>query len=242
MSEKLLKRVAALFALSDNNPSPEEAQSALEQARALLQKHNLTMIDVESVEDHKGAQGGYSETATVGEKIAQWKKSVAAVVAEYLDIKVVTRKYVRKRDVSFLFYGLVLNTEIAIGIFLSLLRQIETMTKNYHGKGHYAKSVYRQGILYGLDQRLEILKIRQNSKCTALAICSNKVADNWMENEGIKVERARVKTKKEKTKEQQRKDRNLFGWDRQLHFSRGLSDSYSLVLEKVLDGKTKEES
>lgn len=241
MSEKLLKRVAALFALSNNNPSPEEAQSALEQARALLQKHNLTMIDVESVGDYKGAQGGYSETATVGEKIAQWKKSVASIVSEYLDIKVVTRKYVRKRDVSFLFYGLVLNTEIAIGVFLSLLKQIDAMTKNYRGKGHYAKNEYREGILSGLDRRLKILKIRQNSKCTALAICSNKIADSWMKNEGIKVERARIKTEKEKTKEQQRKNQEL-GWDRQFHFSSGLSDSYSLVLEKVLDGKTKEES
>lgn len=240
MSEKLLKRVAALFALSDNNPSPEEAQSALEQARALLQRHNLTMIDVESIGDCKGTQGGYSETATIGKKIPQWKKSVAVIVAEYLDIKVVIRKYVHRQDVSFLFYGLVLNTEIAIGIFLSLLRQIRVMTKDYHGKGHYAKDQYREGILSGLDHRLKILKIRQSSKCTALAIRSDKIADRWAEDEGFKIVKARKKTEKEEAKKQQRKNESL-GWDRQFHFSKGLNDSYSLVLEKVLDGETKEE-
>jgi hypothetical protein len=140
-----------------------------------------------------------------------------------------------------LFYGLVLNTEIAIGVFLSLLEQIETMTKTYHVKGHYAKDEYREGILSGLDQRLKFLKIRQSAECTALAVCSDKVADRWMENEGFEVTKAREKTEKQKLEEQERKNKNL-GWGGQFHFSRGLNDSHSLVLGKVLDGETEEES
>lgn len=237
MSDKLLKRIAALFALSDNNPSPEEAQSALEQARTLLQKHNLTMIDVENVGEERGAVGGYSETATVGKKVPQWKKSLSVIVAEYFDVKVVIRKYVNRQESSFLFYGLVFNTTIAIGVFLSLLKQIGKMSNDYRGKGYYAKDEYRNGIITGLDRRLTFLKMWQGQKCTVLAVCSNKVADEWMENEKIKVRKARVKSKKQTKVEERRKDRKL-GWDRQFHFQRGVGDAYSLVLEKALEGET----
>ena len=236
MSDKLLKKIAHLFTLAGNNSSPEEAQAALEMARRLLQEHNLTMIDVENVEEHNGVVAGYSETTTVGKKVPQWKKSLSVIVAEYLDVKVVIRKYMSQKNSSFLFYGLILNTEVAIGIFLSLLKQIAEMVKVYRGKGHYAKDEYRNGILTGLDKRLIILKIQQNSKCTALTICSDKVADRWMEKEGYKVKKSRGKTRKEQAKEQQRKEDNL-GWDRQFHFSRGVNDSHGLVLEQnALEG------
>ena len=238
MSNKLLKRIRALFELASNNPSPQEAQSALEMARKLLQEHNLTMIDVENVEADKSVEGGYSETTNIGQKIQQWKKSLSVLVAEYLDVKVVIRKYPGKKQQSFLFYGVVLNTEVAIKTFLSLLAQIEEMVKKYNGKGVYAKGVYRDGIITGLDRRLAYLKRRQSAKCTALAVCSDKVADRWMENEGIRVRKAREKTRKETLKEEKRKNDEL-GWDRQRHFSRGVSDSHGLVIqENTLEGDT----
>lgn len=48
--EKIVAKIQKLFALAGNNPSEQEAASALLKAQALLAKYNLSQADVEGGE------------------------------------------------------------------------------------------------------------------------------------------------------------------------------------------------
>ena len=212
---KLLDRIAALFRLAENNPSPEEAQAALEKARGMLQEHNLTEKDI--IFDNNNFDTGGSAFIPAPERIAVWKKRLAQVISLYFDV----RYYYGGYPPRFTFYGIEANTHISASSYASVEIQMTRMARKYPGKG-IAKREYKEGLVRGLQTRLYELKRTESSDCTALAVRSTEIAKNFLEKTGVNLHSARASSNRQRS-----------GSSR--HQAAGQVDSTRITLNPVLD-------
>ena len=222
MNERILKKIGHLFALAENNPSEEEAGAALERARALLQEHNLSMSDIRT-ENPEVDVSGSTNTQVARRVTATWKKNLSLYIADYFDVKcyrTITWDYDRQSSVTrIVYYGIEVNTRAAATALASLIVQVDRLAKSYPGKGP-AKTDYRNGLVWGLKNRLTDLKSIESEQCTALAVRSAEIADKWLKDHNIKMKSGSYSSR-------QRYNH---------HTKAGERDSAGLQLNPALDG------
>lgn len=187
MNENLLKKIGALFALAENNPSEQEAGAAMELARSLLQRHNLSVSDIR-VADSRVDVSGSSSAPVAKRATAGWKKNLSLYIGDYFDVKCFRRKvYDIRADEHFtniVYYGIKLNTRAAAAALASLIVQVERLARGYKGKGT-AKTDYKNGLVWGLADRLKDLKAIESEACTALTVRSNEIAVQWLKDHNV---------------------------------------------------------
>jgi len=201
---KLIAKVRALFALSTNNPSAEEAQAALLKARELMQQYQLDEADV-------GDPTGSSPTGAYDVKlgsttIASWKRMLGLVIADYFDVRsIVGRGIDPSRQSKMGFCGHALNAEIAAHAYASLMIQIDLLARDYRVgpelaeqnvlEGWFgsvsaycraAKREYREGLVVGLDRVLEQRKRAEEqaahaAELDALALRHEDLQQQWLD-------------------------------------------------------------
>lgn len=132
--EKVLDKVRKMLALAGNNPSEEEAQSAMLLAQKLMVKHNLTMDDVEVPNEEKEVT---EETVTGFTRTPWWYKSLGSIIAGNFKCECFYRN--RNGQSSVRFLGLAEDVQIAKEIYKYAFDSI-----NYHAR-KYVRRVRDNG-------------------------------------------------------------------------------------------------
>lgn len=160
MSKKVIERVQKLLSLAGNNPSQEEAESALLKAQEYLAKHGLSLSDVmASNEDREVVR----LDATPFKRLTWYEKSLASIVAEHFKCKTYLGSAHRATRVMFMGYESDAQVAKEVYVFaLSALRHhsIEFgAKKNRDGFGRSIvnglKNTFIKGFIAGLDAKLE---------------------------------------------------------------------------------------
>jgi hypothetical protein len=191
--EKILDKIRKIFALAENNPSEQEAQSAIERGRALLVKYGLDMSEVDTDGEDDPFDTGHEVIEFEGKKLASWKDELLLVMADYFECKVYTSSRKRSRNRA-TFYGIAVNVQAAKNAYISIVNQIDALSKKYKitkenwhnspnswnfnslkGFARTAKLEYKRGIISGLRSRFATIRRQERqlhgeSKVTALAV------------------------------------------------------------------------
>lgn len=160
--EKIIKTIKKVLELSKNNPSEEEAKSAVLKAQALLAKYHINMKDVESLEDE--INDAISEVH-VNVPAKKWKYKLARIVANNFRCK---HFYYGKGTV--VFYGHESDANVAADTFKylfsvgnkSAMREVNKAFKQ-HGTSEGIYNSYVSGFCAGVSEVL-------GKQCTALML------------------------------------------------------------------------
>lgn len=215
--KKIIERIQLLFNRAatkvENSSNPDEvdheAQSALEMARRLMLQYNLEMIDIETLGAVQGAKTGPDNGESTVEfktkQTAKWTLSLAVVISDYFECKVMYMNPTTWSGGKLVYYGVKLNANLAAYAFQSVFNQIRTLSKKYKVKretwecsplGQYyyntfesyrnaAKREYQEGLIWGFAKRLKELKeeekISENGeKIVALALRYDEIAKDYL--------------------------------------------------------------
>jgi len=204
---KVISKIQKLFNLAENNPSEEEAASALKQARVLLIKYNLSEDEIDAVESSTSGslEGGDSVVVLKTGRIHSWVHGLVNVVCAYFNVKCYHQKSTKSRIT---FYGVKINSEAAGYAFQSIFSQVQALAKKYKPskkdfefQGYYtdfsiysvkARFEYREGVISGLMKSVNEIKQNEEEefeaeKITALAVRSEDVARDWLAAQGLNI-------------------------------------------------------
>ncbi|OGQ89915.1 MAG: hypothetical protein A2289_09205, partial [Deltaproteobacteria bacterium RIFOXYA12_FULL_58_15] len=154
-----LRKIRKLLALAENNCNEHEVQSALNQARALMLRHNIELAEVG--EDERDI-----EVRWLGEPMVRIEGHfywVASILTKHFFVRSIwVPTYIpeRARPASQLeVCGEHANVEMAEYIHDSLLRHIRFLWDHYRRdkgiKGIRARNAYWQGLLCGFESQLQ---------------------------------------------------------------------------------------
>lgn len=204
--KKILEKVKRLFALSENNPSQEEAQSALLMARKLLQEHGLTMMDIDVHTEKEYNRLGCDDVQLDDKQcLPSWVIALGGILGLYFDIGCAFTNKRNWHNIS--FYGAKVNVKAASSIFPGLVNQIENLAKNYKtwemhkfkDRGHTRKlrESYILGLIKGFHERLQLEKLKEEEEetTTALAVYNEDLKKEWEKRAGWKLKEPKVKSK-----------------------------------------------
>jgi len=166
--ENMVEKIKKMLNLSENNPSEEEAKSAVLMAQRLMAKYGIheDEVTLEEVRDEIGATAARLKHDS---SLHSWRKGLALVVAKNFRVKAYMDG---KKDM--VFRGYKEDVKIAVEVFLYLYSLGNTLgSKMYHeklaetgsGKGVYNSFVL--GFVEGVESVL-------NEQCTALMIVTPK--------------------------------------------------------------------
>jgi hypothetical protein len=193
--EKILDKIRKLKALAnpDQNTSDNEIASALEIARKLMLEHGIN--ESETTVQIPNEELGNGIDTVLGTKNRQvWISILTAAIDTYFDCKHFLRTGGR-RNISIVFYGPKEQAEIASYCFTSVYNQVWALSNAYNPSGNaflaprdisrIGRREYREGLSRGLLERCKAIREEEQrsanaSKITALAIRSDKVADEWL--------------------------------------------------------------
>lgn len=173
MEERIIEKIRKCLALANNNPSEEEAKAAALQAQKLLAKYNISISDVEEVENTSEEiveQAVWYKDIVKGVARA-WKYELAGIVAKNFRCK---HFFYGRKGVA--FYGHKTDAEAAAEVYKYLFgmgdrlanRVTYRVLRQYHRQGQSAQvsGIYNswvKGFLKGLREGFD-------KQCTALAI------------------------------------------------------------------------
>jgi hypothetical protein len=126
--DKILSRIRKLLALANNNPSVEEAASAMSMAMKLMRRHNIEEIDVIQ-QELRSSDNVVRKPTTVRpayrEQMADWFNVLVTGVARTLDCH--TSIYRDERGLYIALHGYKADVEVADWLISYLHRQIEAL-------------------------------------------------------------------------------------------------------------------
>lgn len=101
-NERILDKVRKMLALAGNNPSQEEAESALLMAQRMLTKYGLSMEDIDSTDAI--TREVIDDYVTGFAKTPWWHKSLASTIARNFKCRVYTSKSCGYSCIKFVGY------------------------------------------------------------------------------------------------------------------------------------------
>lgn len=232
--EKILDKIRKLKNLAnpDNNTNENEIASALATARRLMLEHGINEHET-TVQIPNEELGNGVDTVLDTKNRQAWISILSQAIDTYFDCKHFLRTGGR-RNLTIVFYGPKEQAEIASYCFTSVYNQVWNLSNAYKPSGvvfysprdfsRIAKREYREGLSNGLLERCRAIKEEEQrsanaSKITALAIRSDKVADEWLAKHVGKL----------RTMPSSSKRSTLGGGD----FANGMRDSERLTLAKA---------
>lgn len=161
IEEKVLKKIQKALALSKNNPSAEESQTALLKAQELMAKHNLSFGDVEigNKSQNKDVIKGFGTEFT---KLQWWMKELAGIIGDNFRCYNYLNCRYGKRRITFM--GLKEDVELCTEIYKFAVEAIKTHSKaflkRYKVSGDRArtnaiKNDYIYGYLSGMREKFK---------------------------------------------------------------------------------------
>lgn len=150
--EKLIAKVKKILALSNNNPSEEEAKAAALKAQRLMADYHLTLDDVDKAEQE------FICEAYVMIKDVMYGSALASVIAKGFCCKC----YMAERDSNdiVVFYGHKTDAEIASETYKYLYLYGQRKANEYYNKATEIEKLddiilaFKIGFLKGVDEAL----------------------------------------------------------------------------------------
>lgn len=151
--ERAIRKIKHCLSLSQS-PNPNEAETALRQARKLMDAFRLSELDVALSDVSEVARdSGYRS-------VPQWHRALAALAATAFNCTLlIHRRY--GSNVAFLFVGVSPASELASYAFDSLLTQLKAARKQFvrsttgtHGHGRNAADSFCLGWIEGVNRNL----------------------------------------------------------------------------------------
>jgi len=206
--KKIIEKIQQLFNLAKNNPSEEEAATALKMARAKMMQYGLEEADVQTVTREESVIGDNVVVFHTA-NIPEWASYLAYIVSQYFEVESYLSRN-RYRNPQIVFYGHKVNSEAAGYAFESLFNQVQTLAKkfkvtkdmyqtvgrnfgSFRGFSKCAKREYRTGLVSGLKDRLIEIKREekvQSPKVTALAVRYRDLANQYLTDKDLKLKEA----------------------------------------------------
>jgi Protein of unknown function (DUF2786) len=168
-NDAIIKKIKGLLAIANDNESDEESQSAFLMAQKLMMKYNISLGEVEDVNDGQSINEGQ---VTAHKKLYWWEKQLANIMSENFRVKnFINSKWTdssaqRKRAVVFLGY----ENDVALAKEMYLLAyEAITSYSNQFVDEYYEsmgisrtkqttnniKNSYMRGFLSGLEEKFE---------------------------------------------------------------------------------------
>jgi len=206
--KKIIERIQQLFNLAANNPSEEEAATALKMARAKMMQYGLEEADVQTVTREESIIGD-NVVVFQTSNIPEWASYLAYIVSQYFEVESYISRN-RYRNPQIVFYGHKVNSEAAGYAFESLFNQVQSLAKklkitkemyrtvgwhfgSFRGFSKCAKREYRTGLVSGLKKRL--IEVKEEEKVhapevTALAVRYKDLANQYALQKSLKLRSA----------------------------------------------------
>lgn len=161
--KSLVEKIKKILALSENNPSEEEAISAALQAQKLMAKYNIHKDEV-TLEEIKDEIDSVRSNQPHDSHLLKWRRMLAIIVARSFRCK----SYMCGRDV--VFRGYKEDAQLALEVYLmlysvghTLAKKTESKTRSLTGTGKGVYNSYTTGFLKGVESAF-------NEQCTALMV------------------------------------------------------------------------
>ncbi len=191
MNNKVLDKVQKLIDLAGNNPSQEEAESAMMMAQSLLAKNGLEMSDLPG--EKSSVFLGTTERGH-GPMPVWWKRVIANTLARNFRCKSYTVKY-KGGGSALLFVGLKQDLEVCLWVRELAFRACADQTSLYVARKKqecffWSKKLaaryrndFRRGWIGGLDDAFA-RNVAKMSEEHALVIVESPEVDEWVESQG----------------------------------------------------------
>ena len=152
VSDKILERIRALLAMGSDTSSEHEAAIALKRARSLMDEHQVTLNDIESLTVDDLGEAAFDSGSS---KQKKWISSLALAIAKMNDcVVVLSRTY----NMSYVFRGFkedVLLCEFMLVYLVDTCNRLYERDKKELGLfGIADKNDYLKGITLGLSARI----------------------------------------------------------------------------------------
>ena len=196
MTEKITTRIQKLLALAGNNPSREEAESAMLAAQSLLAKHGLAMADIQSQpeEVQESALDG------LGKRPVWWQRFIAGVIAE--NFRCLMLVDCTRSGSRVVLVGLETDVEVATYVATLAIRTASRLAKEFLATEKRTRTLWsrrlstrlRNDFLRGYIQGLaESFREQVASSGTELVlVCPREVEEYVDEQATTKVIRSRI--------------------------------------------------
>jgi hypothetical protein len=186
-NSELVLKIKNLLELASNNPSEAEASTAMNMARRLMMRHNLTEADLKDSAVHNPTE--YGEKRTLDK---DYLRIVGHIVREMTGVTMVY--YGTSGD--FRMVGRQINILVAEQLLTFLCDQVEHLYKIHLPPGltKPARAKFRKDFkrlcAYRIFERAQEEKVKESTTGTELVAIDNKLneeVDEFLESKGVKV-------------------------------------------------------
>ncbi len=159
--EKTLDRVRKLLRMAADTSSPHEAAIAAGRARKLIDKYQISDLDLTSVED---AEFGEQDVSMGTRSVVTWKSILAAAVSTHNDVKVILTTFSGVKNIR--FSGFLIDAICATEEYKYLTTQADKQAIRFN-TGRADRNAYRLGCATGVSKHVrELIKEREKLKTT----------------------------------------------------------------------------
>lgn len=166
----IIDRVKKLLRLGTSS-NPHEAENAIAAAHALMQKHRISVAEIEMATGIKQENVIIDPNAayTAG-RIPSWKFILFDIIARHCGCaSYKNRKY--REDTTLNLVGRDSDIELAKYLFMYSMNELVRLSDQYcKGKGHIYYDSWFNGAVVGINQKLEETEQEINKTCTSTAI------------------------------------------------------------------------
>lgn len=179
---KVLDRIRRLLAMGSDKSSQNEAAIALRRARSLMDEHQVTLLDIENINNDSLGEHVY-ESNSSRQKL--WVNGLAMSVAEMNDcILRRAQRFSKKANIGYVFQGFKEDTKLCEFMLVYLvdtcLRLYKRDKKELGIFGAAEKNDYLSGISDGIRQRIKDIITERNevsaAQCTGRSLVVAKKA------------------------------------------------------------------
>lgn len=192
--ERLIRKIKACLARGASS-SANEAEIAMRQAKAMMDKYRLSEMDV--------ALAGVDEVivSKKSKRMSDWQRSLADIAADVFGCKLLGRK--TSTEVGFIFIGVMPAAELAAYAYDSLLAQLTHSRKAYlraNGGGRSASEDFSHAWVFGVARAVrEFAAANGEGTQNALLVIRQKESDaieHWTANKYSVIKRHELKERK----------------------------------------------
>ena len=152
--DRIIEKISKLLAMANDSSSPNEAMIAARRARALMDKHQLEVSDIEAA---KGSQFLELKYELNGSRTPKWMVSLASASSSLNDCRVLRQRGIYDTNMSFVFQGFKADTIVAKLTFEYFVEACEKQLKQQALRGTSKRNFFRLGFAQQVSYRCALI-------------------------------------------------------------------------------------
>lgn len=200
-TDKVIDKISKLLAMANDSSSPNEAMIAAKRARALMDKHQLEVTDIEAA---KGTQFLSLKYELTGSRTPKWMVILASASSSLNDCRVLRYREAHEYNMAFLFQGFKADAIVAKLTFEYFVEACERQLKAQAIKGTSKRNFFRLGFSQQISQRCIVIKREREQDMVSptgtalIPLKKAQVEDHFGEVDSFKPSQTRAATLEEK--------------------------------------------